>query len=143
MTPAKGHSDTTTDGIRIRVGAQYVPEHSDPEGSTHLYAYRVILTNEGEASAKLVSRRWIILDADNNQKEVSGPGVVGLNPDLPPGGSFEYMSHCPLATEWGTMEGSYQMVRENGEHFDAQIGRFLLAPTAAPLSELDAKVEVD
>jgi ApaG protein len=134
-----GHSDTVTDGIRVRVAAQYVPDHSDPERNEYLYAYKVILSNEGTRSARLLSRHWIILDAHNDTREVRGPGVVGEQPELKPGASFEYMSRCPLRTEWGTMEGSYRFVREDGTLFDARIGRFFLARTVAPLSALSTR----
>ena len=131
-----GHSDTITQGIRVRVGAQFVPDQSDPDRRHYVFAYRVVLSNEGERKAKLVSRHWVIRDANNDVREVRGPGVVGKYPDLAPGTSFEYVSGCPLATSWGTMEGSYQMQREDGGTFDVRIGRFFLAPNTAPISKL-------
>ncbi len=131
-----GHSDTLTRGIRVRVGAQFLPQHSDPDASRYVYAYRVIISNEGTQSAKLLTRYWLVRDANNEVREVRGEGVVGKYPDLTPGESFEYMSGCPLQTKWGTMEGSYRMQREDGEQFDAFIGQFFLAPTVAPLSTL-------
>ena len=134
---AKGHSDQTTDGIRVRVAAEYLPEHSDPDRRRWVYAYRVILTNIGGKRARLVSRHWVIRDANNDVREVRGPGVVGEQPDLAPGESFTYTSACPLATEWGTMEGSYRMVREDGSTFDAHIARFFLARTVAPISQME------
>jgi ApaG protein len=87
-----------------------------------------VISNQGERRAKLKSRHWVILDADNNRQEVRGPGVVGKFPDLAPGESFEYCSGCPLATKWGTMEGSYVFQREDGSEFEVSIGRFFLAP---------------
>ena len=93
-----------------------------------MFSYRVVLTNEGTETAKLISRRWLIADADNDCREVKGPGVVGMTPELEPGGRFEYSSHCPLATEWGTMEGGYLMQRSTGEEFEASVGRFMLMP---------------
>ena len=137
MTVGTGQSDVCTEGIRVRVGAVFLPEQSDREQGTYMYAYRVVLTNEGTRAAKLISRRWLIVDADNDRREVRGPGVVGLQPELPPGGRFEYSSHCPLQTEWGTMEGTYLMEREDGEEFEVEVGRFMLAPNVAPLTELD------
>lgn len=131
-----GHSDTTTDGIRIRVAAQYLPEHSDPEARSWTYVYRVIMTNEGEDTVRLTTRHWIIKDADNDVEEVRGPGVVGEYPELVPGDQYEYMSTCRLRTPWGTMEGSYEFERSDGTRFDAEIGRFFLAETVAPLSSL-------
>ncbi|MEM7306079.1 MAG: Co2+/Mg2+ efflux protein ApaG [Planctomycetota bacterium] len=131
-----GHSDTTTDGIRIRVAAQFLPDQSDEERRQFLYAYRVVIENAGDVRAKLLTRHWVIRDANGDKREVRGPGVVGEHPDLAPGESFEYMSGCPLATEWGTMEGSYRMRREDGSEFDAHIGRFFLARNVAPIASL-------
>lgn len=129
-----GHSDTTTEGIRIRVGAAYSLENSEPKVGLYYFIYRVIITNESEAPARLTARYWRICDANHEVEEVQGEGVVGEQPRIPPGESFEYMSGCPLATPWGTMEGYYVMEREDGSTFQARIGRFLLAPTTAPLS---------
>lgn len=143
MTPnaRPGHSDTVTDGVRVRVAAQYQPDRSDPDRGEWFFFYRVMLSNEGERSAKLLSRHWVIVDALGERTEVRGPGVVGEEPLLQPGETFEYMSACPLGTEWGTMEGSYRMERDDGEEFDVRIGRFFLAPGVAPLSTLGAGVE--
>src|SRR5262245_55938316 len=107
-------SDTVTHGIRVQAAAQYMPGESDPDGKRFLYVYRIRIKNEGTRRAKLRSRHWIILDADNQREDVRGPGVVGKTPDLAPGESFEYMSSCPLKTTWGTMEGSYTFEREGG-----------------------------
>jgi ApaG protein len=128
----KGHSDTVTEGVRVRVGALYVPEQSDPDRGRHLYAYRVEVINEGDAPVRLLSRHWIILDAIGERRDVRGPGVVGQQPLIEPGGTFEYTSGCQLETSWGTMEGSYQMERADGTRFDAAIGRFFLAQSVAP-----------
>ncbi|MEM7518134.1 MAG: Co2+/Mg2+ efflux protein ApaG [Planctomycetota bacterium] len=127
----------TTEGIRVRVAAQYAPDQSDPEEREWFFAYRVILSNEGDERAVLRSRHWIIVDADGERHDVKGPGVVGEHPDLSPGDRFEYMSGCPLSTPWGTMEGNFRMVREDGREFDAKVGRFFLAEGVAPLSELE------
>ena len=128
MTAVSGQSDVSTEDIRVQVGAKYLPENSDPSNNSFMFSYRVVLTNEGTRSAKLVSRYWLIADANNECREVRGPGVVGMTPDLEPGATFEYSSHCPLATEWGTMEGSYLMQREDGDEFEAKVGRFMLVP---------------
>ena len=135
--PNPGHSDTTTEGVRIRVAAQLVPGESDADQSRYTFAYRVLITNLGSSTVKLLSRHWLIKDANNEAREVRGPGVVGENPELAPGESFEYMSGCPLATEWGTMEGSYTMRREDGSLFRARIGRFFLARTTAPIASME------
>jgi ApaG protein len=136
-TKQTGHSDTTTEGIRVRVAAQFVPQQSEPERNHFVYAYRVVLTNRGERAAKLLSRHWIIRDANNVRRDVTGDGVIGEQPHLEPGERFEYMSGCPLSTEWGTMEGSYKMARDDGSTFEARIGRFFLAPSAAPIVAMD------
>ncbi|MCL4149433.1 UNVERIFIED_CONTAM: hypothetical protein GTU68_012381, partial [Idotea baltica] len=88
----QGQSDVTTEGIRIRVGAQYLPNQSNPEQSHYSFAYRVQIENVGDRAAQLISRKWIILDGDNECREVRGPGVVGEQPRLEPGERFEYMS---------------------------------------------------
>ena len=129
----KGHSDTTSEGIRIRVGAQYVPEHSDPDRQNFVFAYRVVIENVGEQPAQLLDRHWIIVDSLGERREVRGPGVVGEQPSLDPGERFEYVSGAQLETEWGSMEGSYTFVRPEGETFQARIGRFFLAPSLEPL----------
>jgi ApaG protein len=120
-------SDTTTNGIRVRVKSTYLPELSSPREQRYHFAYRITITNEGTETAQLVSRHWIITDAEGDVQEVQGPGVVGEQPVLEPGGSFEYTSYCPLKTNVGTMHGTYQMVRTGGEGFDARIAPFTLA----------------
>lgn len=131
-----GHSDVTTEGIRVRVGAQYLEERSNPDARQFTFAYRVVITNVGERPAQLLSRHWVLLDGDGERRDVRGEGVVGEQPRLAPGESFEYVSGSSMPTEWGTMEGTYQFIREDGELFDVQIGRFFLAPTTAPLAAL-------
>ena len=121
-------SDTLTEGVRIQASAQYKASESDPARPHHVWAYRIVITNEGTRRAKLKSRHWVILDADNRREEVRGLGVVGKTPDLAPGERFEYVSGCPLKTPWGTMEGTYAMEREDGSTFQAVIGRFFLVP---------------
>jgi len=120
-------SDTTTNGIRVQVEARYLPEQSSPRDNQYLFAYRIKISNEGGETAQLISRHWIITDADGHVEQVQGPGVVGEQPVLGPGGSFEYTSFCPLRTSVGTMHGTYQMVRANGDEFDAVISPFTLA----------------
>jgi ApaG protein len=120
-------SDTTTRGIRIQVQGQYLPDRSDPRSDEYLFSYHVRISNEGSERAQLVSREWIISDADGGVETVRGPGVVGEQPVLEPGDSFEYTSFCPLKTSVGTMHGSYQMVTPSGEQFEARIAPFTLA----------------
>src|SRR5262245_554592 len=121
------HSDVTTRGIRVRVQSAYVAERSQPEHNEWFFVYTVQISNEGQETAQLISRHWIITDADGNVEEVKGPGVVGETPRLAPGESFEYNSACPLSTPFGTMHGTYQMVTASGERFDAQIAPFSLS----------------
>jgi len=124
-------SEAVTRGIRIEVLAQYVPERSEPSENHWFFAYRIRVSNEGEETAQLVSRHWVITDANGHVEEVRGPGVVGEQPVLVPGQSFEYTSFCPLPTPFGTMQGTYQMVTPAGTRFDAKIAAFTLAePTA-------------
>ncbi len=124
-------SDTTTRGIRIQVSSVYVPERSTPEQNYFFFAYHVRISNLGRETAQLLSRHWIITDAEGAAEEVRGPGVVGEQPLLQPGDSFEYTSFCPLKTAVGSMHGSYRMVTHGGEEFDAAIRPFSLAvPTA-------------
>jgi len=125
----RGHSDTMTEGIRIRVSAQYLPEQSLPDHRRYAFVYRVRISNEGDEWAKLLSRRWVIRDAVGETEVVEGPGVVGETPELEPGQSHEYLSGCPLPTPWGTMEGHYVMQRRDGRSFEAAIGRFFLTQT--------------
>lgn len=124
-------SEAVTRGIRVQVTSQYVPERSDPANREWFFIYRVRIANEGSETAQLVSRHWVITDADGDIEEVRGPGVVGEQPVLAPGQSFEYTSACPLPTAFGTMHGSYQMVTRAGERFDAEIAPFTLAEPMA------------
>jgi ApaG protein len=120
-------SVTTTRGIKIQVKSAYLPERSSPRESSYLFMYNVRISNVGSETAQLVSREWIITNAEGEVERVKGPGVVGEQPVLPPGGSFEYTSYCPLKTAVGSMQGSYQMVTAEGEQFDAMIAPFTLA----------------
>lgn len=118
-------SDTTTDGIRIIVASEYLADRSD--AGTHYFAYHVTIANVGTEQAQLVSREWIITDADGNVERVQGPGVVGEFPLLAPGQEFHYTSFCPLPTTMGTMHGAYTMQRPDGSRFEAVIAPFTLA----------------
>ncbi|HEV7301969.1 MAG TPA: Co2+/Mg2+ efflux protein ApaG [Tepidisphaeraceae bacterium] len=119
-------SDTTSDGIRVGATAYFLPERSEPDERRFVFGYTIVIANVGERAAQLVSRRWIIIDAAGRREQVEGPGVVGQTPKLAPGEAFKYQSFCPLKTDWGTMEGAYQMVRDDGEAFEAKIDRFFL-----------------
>ena len=120
-------SQATTRGIRVTVRSAYVPERSHPEQQLWFFAYQVELENQGAETVRLVSRHWVITDAEERTEEVRGPGVVGEKPELSPGQSFRYSSACPLRTCFGTMFGSYQMVNASGEAFDVEIAPFALS----------------
>ena len=113
--------------IRVEVSSQYLPEQSQPEDGRHVFSYSIAITNVGTVAAQLISRHWLITDADGQVQEVRGLGVVGHQPLLKPGERFEYSSGCALATPVGTMKGSYQMVAEDGTQFDAPVAEFLLS----------------
>ncbi|MFZ5468836.1 MAG: Co2+/Mg2+ efflux protein ApaG [Myxococcota bacterium] len=119
-------TSTTTDGIRVTVRAAYWPDRSVPEASQFAFTYTVEVANIGHSPAKLESRHWIITDATGKVEEVRGAGVVGKQPLLGPGERFEYTSWAMLRTPFGTMRGSYGMVRPGGERFDAKISEFAL-----------------
>ncbi len=120
-------SDTTTRGIRVQVESRYLADQSSPRDNQFLFAYHIRISNEGDTRTQLVSRRWVINDADGHIEHVHGPGVVGEQPVLGPGDVFEYTSFCPLRTNVGTMHGTYQMVTSEGDEFDAVISPFTLA----------------
>ncbi len=113
--------------IEIKPVPQFIPEQSDPDESRYVFAYTITIRNLGELPAQLIARHWIITDANNEVQEVRGLGVIGNQPLLKPGESFEYSSGCSLATPVGTMKGSYQMVGEDGTRFEAEIPEFVLA----------------
>jgi ApaG protein len=124
-------SDTITDGIRVQAQARFAPERSQPAARLYYFVYNITISQVGQETAQLRSRHWIITDGNGHVEEVRGPGVVGETPILGPGQSFSYTSQCVLRTEFGTMRGTYQMVRPDGSSFDATIAPFVLAiPTA-------------
>jgi len=120
-------SDTTTRGIRIQVDSRYDAERSAPQESYYFFIYRVRISNLGEETAQLLSREWFILDGKGQVQRVQGDGVVGEQPVLEPGDTFEYSSFCPLTTPVGSMYGSYRMMVESGECFEAKIETFALS----------------
>jgi ApaG protein len=119
-------SSALTRGILVTVRSQYIPEKSSTSGRQFAFAYTVNIANRGEVRAQLVSRHWIITDAEGDVQEVRGEGVVGAQPVLEPGEEFEYTSWCMIATPAGSMRGSYQMVTADGDRFDAEIAPFKL-----------------
>jgi ApaG protein len=120
-------SEATTRGVEVNVQSSYVPERSQPTQGRWFFAYRIRIKNRGKVPVQLLNRHWVITDAHGEVEEVRGPGVVGEQPHLEPGESFEYTSFCPLATPFGTMEGSYEMVTGEGERFWAIVGAFTLS----------------
>ncbi len=113
--------------IRVSVRTQYIPEQSQPDSQRYAFAYTITITNEGSIPAKLVRRHWVITDAEEKTQEVRGDGVVGQQPYLMPGVSFEYTSGTILETPVGTMQGSYEMLADDGTVFDAEIPAFTLS----------------
>ena len=126
MSPST-YRPVTTRGIQVQVRSEYVPSRSSPRDSSYFFQYHVRISNVGEETAQLISREWIITNADGEVERVKGPGVVGEQPVLPPGASFDYTSFCELKTAVGSMHGSYQMVTAAGDKFDAEIAPFTLA----------------
>ena len=113
--------------IQVSTHVEYIPEQSSEEQDRYVFAYTITIANTGSIPAQLISRHWVITDAGNNVQEVRGLGVVGEQPLLKPGESFEYTSGSAIATPVGTMKGSYQMVAEDGTKFDAIITEFTLS----------------
>jgi ApaG protein len=113
--------------IRVQVTPTYLAEHSAPEANRFAFSYTVVIENIGTKSAQLRTRHWVISDANGKVQEVRGPGVVGEQPLLPPGGRFEYTSGTVIATSVGTMHGSYQMLCPDGHSFEAPIPSFVLS----------------
>ncbi len=113
--------------IEITARVQYLPDQSQPGNSRFAFAYHITIANHGSEPAQLISRHWIITDANEARQEVQGIGVIGQQPTILPGDAYRYTSGVVLDTEVGTMEGSYQMLSHDGEMFDAPIRPFLLA----------------
>jgi ApaG protein len=119
-------SEAVTRQIRVNVETEYAPGRSDPAQNQWFFLYTIRLTNEGRETVQLVSRHWIITDAMGQTEEVKGKGVVGKQPVLEPGESFEYTSGCALKTPFGSMRGTYQMVTDKQEHFEIEIPPFTM-----------------
>jgi ApaG protein len=113
--------------IQIDVRTSYLPGQSEPGQNRYVFAYTITITNAGTVPARLVTRRWVITDANEQTREVQGEGVVGEQPYLMPGTSFQYTSGTVLETPVGTMQGSYQMIADDGTTFDAEIPSFILS----------------
>lgn len=121
-TPSKSKYD-----IRIASQCRYLPDQSDPEQGIHQFAYTITITNAGSVPSQLISRHWIIQDEDGRTQEVKGLGVIGHQPLLQPGQSFEYTSGCRLEAGSGNMQGSYFFVAEDGTRFEAPVAPFSLS----------------
>jgi ApaG protein len=117
-------SDAVTNGVRVEVMSRHAPENS--RQGQWVFQYTVRISNQSAETVQLMSRHWIISDALDHTEEVQGPGVVGEQPVLAPGQSFQYSSWCPLPTPTGRMHGTYQMVSGGGRHFDVEIAPFAL-----------------
>jgi ApaG protein len=113
--------------IQVEVKPAYVAGQSDPGSNHYVFSYTVTIRNEGDQPAKLLARHWIITDGDGQVQEVKGEGVIGEQPYLKPGEGFQYTSGTFMSTPVGTMQGSYQMVADDGEKFDAEIPSFTLS----------------
>jgi len=125
-------------GVRVRVVPEFLAEHSDPDSGRWVFAYRIRISNECDRTLKLLSRRWEIIDADGDRKVVQGLGVVGEQPSLAPGESYDYSSGCELATPWGTMEGWYEMQASPKDDppvgVEVRVSRFYLVSDATSTS---------
>ena len=122
----------TTRGITVRVSVSFLPEQSEPEKGRYFWAYHIRIENEGQMAAQLMTRHWEITDGRGAKSLVEGDGVVGDQPVVMPGASYDYVSGCPLTTPSGYMVGSYGMVAEDGSSFDVAIPKFLItAPVTA------------
>lgn len=120
-------SQAITRGVRVTVRPEFLSHQSDPRGGLWMFAYHVQIENGGPEPVQLLARHWVITDATGRVEDVRGPGVIGEQPVLAPGQVYDYTSGCPLPTSMGTMHGTYQMVTQRGERFDATIAPFTLA----------------
>ena len=120
-------SEMTPYNTTVSVVTQYIPEQSDPDNEKYVFAYTITIKNEGSVPAKLLTRHWIITNANGKTQEVHGEGVVGEQPYLAPNEGFRYTSGTVLETPVGSMSGSYEMVNDDGSHFDAPIPAFTLS----------------
>ena len=115
-----------TRNVRVSVESRYAPERSSPTRGVWFFTYTIVIKNEGSHSVQLLNRHWIITDAHGEVEEVRGAGVVGKQPQLEPGESFEYTSGCPLRTRFGSMHGSYEMIDQEDRRFEVAIPPFAL-----------------
>ncbi len=123
---AENHSDVKTEGFRVYSESFYIHDRSTPMRGLYFFGYKISITNEGDTAARLLRRHWMISDILGHEEEVKGDGVVGEQPRILPGGSYEYTSFCPLPAYQGTMVGTYTMARDDGSEFDIAVGPFRL-----------------
>jgi len=124
------HEEAETRGITVRVAVSYLPDQSEPDRGRWFWAYHIRIENDGPMAVQLLTRHWLITDGRGHSHSVEGEGVVGEQPLIAPGGSFDYVSGCPLSTPSGHMHGTYHMRGEDGSGFDIAIPKFHLnAPT--------------
>ncbi|MEZ0495320.1 Co2+/Mg2+ efflux protein ApaG [Sphingomonas sp. IW22] len=124
--------EARTHGVVVRTAVSYLPEQSEPARGRWFWSYHIRIENDGDMGVQLLSRHWIITDGRGARHSVEGEGVVGEQPIIAPGGSFDYVSGCHLSTPTGSMQGSYQMLGEDGSTFDVTIPKFgLVAPAVA------------
>ena len=118
-----------TDGVIVRVSVSYLADQSEPQRGRWFWAYHIRIENASDRTVQLLARRWVITDGRGARHSVEGEGVVGEQPVIAPGASYDYVSGCPLTTPTGAMQGSYRMIDEDGRTFDAAIPKFaLMAP---------------
>ncbi len=120
-------TDSNLNNINVSVETRYIEEQSNPDGNYYVFAYTITIQNRGKQQAQLLTRHWVITDSNHKVLEVRGDGVVGEQPVLDPGEQFVYTSGTMIETSVGTMKGSYQMKAQDGSHFDATIGEFVLS----------------
>ena len=125
--------EATNDDVTVRVAVSYLPEQSEPAHGRWVWSYHIRIENDGHRPVRLLTRRWIITDGRGVRHMVEGEGVVGEQPLIAPGGSFDYVSGCPLTTPTGSMQGSYRMTTEEGAAFDVAIPKFALIAPAVTL----------
>jgi len=118
---------TPRHNIQVSVDTEFLADQSDPDSLRWVFAYHITIRNEGSVSARLLTRHWVITDGEERVQEAHGEGVIGEQPHIAPGQTFSYTSGAILETEVGSMRGSYQMIGEDGTHFDAHVPMFTLA----------------
>lgn len=119
-------SVAVTDGVRVTASPRYLADHSNPGEGRYIFRYRIRIANESERAVRLLRRHWVIVDGAGERRDIEGEGVVGTQPRIDPGHSYEYESFCPLTTSWGTMEGAYTLAGDDGVEFAAEVARFYL-----------------